>query len=74
MPPLLLLLSQGLIHVSELLAPAHLVDGEEAEDEAEAYTEVDGIDPAAYYKVRQLAGENMQRQRCYCAVIRAAQG
>jgi hypothetical protein len=37
--------------VSELLAPSHLVDGEEAEDEAEAYSEVDNIDPAAYYKV-----------------------
>jgi hypothetical protein len=49
---LVLLLLQGLIHVSELLAPSHLVDGEEAEDEAEAYTEVDNIDPAAYYKVR----------------------
>jgi hypothetical protein len=45
------MLLQGLIHVSELLAPTHLVEGEEAEDEAEAYSEVDNIDPAAYYKV-----------------------
>ncbi|WIA30186.1 hypothetical protein OEZ86_000278 [Tetradesmus obliquus] len=43
--------AEGLIHVSELLAPSHLVEGEEAEDEAEAYTEVDNIDPAVYYKV-----------------------
>lgn len=55
---LLLLCCQGLIHVSELLAPSHLVEGEEAEDEAEAYTEVDNIDPAAYYKVRLVVGSS----------------
>lgn len=44
--------------MSELLAPSHLVEGEEAEDEAEAYTEVDNIDPAAYYKVRLVVGSS----------------
>eukprot|EP00882_Tetradesmus_deserticola_P001197 GHRQ01001295.1.p1 GENE.GHRQ01001295.1~~GHRQ01001295.1.p1 ORF type:complete len:570 (+),score=303.00 GHRQ01001295.1:139-1848(+) len=43
--------AEGLIHVSELLAPSHMVEAEEADDEAEAYSEVDNIDPAAFYKV-----------------------
>lgn len=44
---------QGLIHVSELLAPSHLVAGDVEEEEGEQYTEVNDIDPAAYYKVQQ---------------------
>eukprot|EP00878_Enallax_costatus_P004608 GHUV01004852.1.p1 GENE.GHUV01004852.1~~GHUV01004852.1.p1 ORF type:complete len:557 (+),score=249.71 GHUV01004852.1:74-1744(+) len=42
---------EGLIHVSELLAPSHLVAGDVEEEEGEQYTEVADIDPAAYYKV-----------------------
>lgn len=42
---------QGLIHVSELLAPSHLVAGDVEEEEGEQYTEVADIAPASYYKV-----------------------
>eukprot|EP00879_Flechtneria_rotunda_P012753 GHRR01013317.1.p1 GENE.GHRR01013317.1~~GHRR01013317.1.p1 ORF type:complete len:992 (+),score=471.36 GHRR01013317.1:234-3209(+) len=42
---------EGRIHVSELLAPSHLVEGADDADEAEAYAEVDDINPATYYKV-----------------------
>lgn len=48
----LLVCLQGLIHVSELLAPSHLVAGDVEEEEGEQYTEVEDIDPAAYYKVQ----------------------
>lgn len=49
----LLLLSQGVIAVDELLAPAYLVadGGDDSPDEAEEYVEVDSISPAQYYKV-----------------------
>lgn len=51
--------------MSELLAPSHLVEsGEDAADEAEAYTEVDNIDPAAYYKVTQEAAQPAQLMHC----------
>eukprot|EP00775_Hariotina_reticulata_P014819 gene14819-15000_t len=43
---------EGLIHVSELLAPSTLAAADdEAAGEAEEYVEVDNIDPAGYYKV-----------------------
>jgi hypothetical protein len=42
---------QGTIAVAELLAPAYLVDGGDAEEEGEEYVEVEAIDPAQYYKV-----------------------
>ena len=49
---------QGTIAVAELLAPAYLVDGGDAEEEGEEYVEVEGIDPAQYYKVGVRVHDN----------------
>lgn len=56
--------AQGRIPASELLAPSHLVDGEEGADEGEEYSEVERIDPTAYYKVRGMGLGRGAGTRC----------
>lgn len=49
---------QGVIEKKDLLAPAHLVAGADAdeEQEGEEYVEVDEMHPPQYYKVRRYGG------------------